>query len=289
MEKKASINASRLVMQSVMGQVHHPVSTRPYRMDDQGLGHVIPGVGGICYNVKIGDSVYGMACDHVEPGVSIQNPDDKENGALNTFACVGNVATVVSGDAKGDTGYVTGMHGGIEHVLVYFAPATLDKLIIGDKIQIRAQGQGMKITGFESTVHAMNLDPALFEKMGVTEQDGKLRVPVAAKVPAYLMGSGIGSASAYSGDYDIMTADRAEIKRLGLDTLRYGDIVLLENCDTSYGRGYLTGSATIGVVVHSDCVIIGHGPGVTSLLTAKTPVIEGVLTEGANIADYLGV
>jgi len=84
-----------------------------------------------------------------------------------------------------------------------------------------------------------------------------------------------------------MTADTEEIQRLGLDKLRYGDIVMLENCDTSYGRGYLTGAVTIGVVVHSNCTIMGHGPGVTTIMTAKTPIIEGVLSEGANLADLM--
>lgn len=286
---KAEINADRLVMQSVLGAVHHPVMARPYRMDNQGRGHVLPATGAITYNVKIGDSVFGMACDHVEPGVSLQNPDKIENAAFNTLACVGNEATVVTGDAKGDKGFVTGTHGGIEHVLAYFPRETLEKMVVGDKVQVRAQGQGMQIKGFEESVMAMNIDPKLFERLGITVQNGKLRVPVAAEAPAYLMGSGIGSATAMSGDYDIMTADWKEIKRQGLDKLRYGDIVLLKDCDTSYGRGYLGGAVTIGIVVHSDCIIIGHGPGVTTLLTAKTPVIEGVQTREANLADYMGV
>ncbi|GHU83150.1 DUF4438 domain-containing protein [Clostridia bacterium] len=286
---KATINRDRLVAQSVLGAVHHPTVAKVYRRDAQGYCHVLPSTGAITYNVKIGDSVFGMECDHVEPGVSLKNPDTTENAALNTLACVGNTATVVTGDAKGDKGFVTGTHGGIEHVLIYFPQETLEKLVVGDKIQIRAQGQGMKIAGFEDSVFAMNLDPNLFDKLGITVADDKLIVPVAARVPAYLMGSGIGSETAASGDYDIMTEDRAEIERLGLDKLRYGDIVLLENCDTSFGRGYLGGSVTIGVVVHSDCIIIGHGPGVTTLLTAKTPVIEGVVTAGANLAEYMGV
>ena len=286
---KAIINRERLVMQSIMGAIHHPLAARPYRQDMWGRGHVLPATGAITYNVKIGDSVYAMECDHVEPGVSIQNPDKTENAALNTLACVGNEATVITGDAKGSKGFVTGTHGGIEHVLVYFAADVLDKMAIGDKIQIRAQGQGMKIQGFEDTVMAMNIDPNLFDKLNITVENGKLRVPVAGMVPAYLMGSGIGSASAASGDYDIMTADKEEIIRQGLDKLRYGDIVLLKDCDTSYGRGYLTGAVTIGIVVHSDCIITGHGPGVTTLLTAQTPVIEGVLDPKANLADYMGV
>lgn len=276
-------------MQSVMGRIHHPTMSQAYRLNTLGMGHVFPSTGGISYNVKIGDSVYAMACDHVEPGVSIQNADNAENRALNTLACVGNQAVVISGEAKGDKGFVTGMHGGIEHVLVYFANETLEKMAIGDKIQIRAQGQGMKVCGFEDSIIAMNLDPNLFEKMNCTVVDGKLRVPVVAKVPAYLMGSGIGAGSASSGDYDIMTADKDELVKNGLDTLRYGDIVLLENCDNAYGRGYLGGAVTIGIVVHSDCIIMGHGPGVTTLFTAKTPVIEGVITKNANLADYMGV
>ncbi len=289
MAEKAVINREQLVMQSVMGAIHHPLAAQPYRMDTEGRGHVLPATGAITYNVKIGDSVYAMACDHVEPGVSIQNPDSNENAALNALACIGNVATVVTGDAKGEKGFVTGTHGGIEHVLVYFAADTLEKLVIGDKIQIRAQGQGMRVQGFEDAVFAMSLSPELFDRMNITMEGGKLRVPVAAKVPAYLMGSGIGSPSAYSGDYDIMTADRAEIARLGLDKLRYGDIVLLQDCDTSFGRGYLGGAVTIGVVVHSDCIITGHGPGVATLLAARTPVIEGVMDSRANLADYMGV
>ena len=33
----------------------------------------------------------------------------------------------------------------------------------------------------------------------------------------------------------------------------------------------------------------GHGPGVTALLTSRTPIIEGVISEHANLADVMGV
>lgn len=287
--QKAKINAARLVMQSVAGAVRHPSMGNPYRIDHEGVPHILPATGAITYNVKVGDSVYAMECDHVEPGVTVRNPDAQENAAFNTLSCIGNTAIVISGDAKGARGFVTGTHGGVEHVLCYFPEDALDKLAIGDRIQVRAQGQGMKIEGFEDTVFCMNLDPNLFEKMNIIVEDGKLIVPIAARVPAYLMGSGIGAGSAANGDYDIMTADHAEIARLGLDRLRYGDFVLLEDCDTSFGRGYLRGARTVGVVVHSDCVKMGHGPGVTTIFTSKTPVLEGRLEPHANLADYMGV
>ncbi|MBR6735310.1 MAG: DUF4438 domain-containing protein, partial [Oscillospiraceae bacterium] len=43
------------------------------------------------------------------------------------------------------------------------------------------------------------------------------------------------------------------------------------------------------VVVHSDCGMMGHGPGVTTLLTCKKPLIEGVVDEKANLAHYWNV
>ena len=58
------------------------------------------------------------------------------------------------------------------------------------------------------------------------------------------------------------------------------------DADTRYGRNFITGAITIGVVVHSDCILAGHGPGVTTLMTCKTPLIEAVIDEGANLADY---
>ncbi|MPM87948.1 hypothetical protein SDC9_135049 [bioreactor metagenome] len=84
-----------------------------------------------------------------------------------------------------------------------------------------------------------------------------------------------------------MTADMEEIKRLGLDKLKFGDIVLLQDCDNTYGVGFLKGSVSIGVVVHSDCVKSGHGPGVTVIMTSKESVIEGVIDESANIGNYM--
>ena len=57
------------------------------------------------------------------------------------------------------------------------------------------------------------------------------------------------------------------------------------DADTRYGRTYRTGSVTIGVVVHSDCILAGHGPGVTTLMTCKTRLIEPVIDPKANLAD----
>lgn len=282
-------NKGKLVMQSVKGKIHSPTMGSPYRISSEGRPMILPATGGITYNFQIGDTCMDLVGDHVEPGVSVRNEEQGENSALQILSCVGNTATVVSGEAKGEKGYVTGKHGGIEHLLVYFDDETLEKLKIDDEIQIKSWGVGLEIEGKED-IHCMNIDPDLFEKLGIVEnENGELEVPVTTVIPSCLLGSGIGSATASRGDYDIMTGDKSLNKKLGLDKLRFGDIVLLEDADNTYGRQHLNGAVTIGVVVHSDCVISGHGPGVTGLLSCKTNKLKGIIDENANIANYLGV
>lgn len=277
-------NKDKVVKISIQGKIHSPLGGA-YRIHHSGEPRILPATGGITYNVRIGDPCFGLAGDHVEPAVSIRNENKAESGALMTFSCVGNTAKVTSGDAKGTTGFVTGMHGGIEHVLIDFTEEEMEKMAIGDSILIKGYGQGLELLDYPD-IKLMSIDPDFFEKLPITENNGKIQVPVVAKVPAYLMGSGIGSSSAYTGDYDIMTADEAEIKRLGLDKLKFGDFVLLENCDNSFGRGYLGGAVSIGVVVHSDCIKAGHGPGITTIMTCKKPLIEGVIKADANLVTY---
>ena len=48
------------------------------------------------------------------------------------------------------------MHGGIEHVMIYFDEETLEDLAIDDKILVKAYGQGLAIEGYEDVaVHLL--------------------------------------------------------------------------------------------------------------------------------------
>lgn len=58
--------------------------------------------------------------------------------------------------------------------------------------------------------------------------------------------------------------------------------------DNRYGRAYRKGAVTIGIVVHSDCLLARHGPGVTTLMTCATSLIEPVIDANANIVELLG-
>jgi len=116
-----------------------------YDVGADGRARILPSVGGICLNVRVGDNAHSAVGDHIEPSVSVRAKDDRANVGFCVLACVGNKATVLSGDAKGETGVVTGKHGGIEHVMVDFNERVMAKMTIGDKIGIRAVGVGLEL------------------------------------------------------------------------------------------------------------------------------------------------
>jgi hypothetical protein len=290
-----AINKDDLVIQSVMGQVTNPVSAKnPYLVSSTGQPLVLPGIGGITYNVKVGDKAVGWAADHIEPGVSVKSREtemgstDISNYGLNLLACIGNEARVISGDAKGEAGCVTGKHGGIEHVLIDFDDDVLDRLAIGDKVQIRGWGLGLRLLDY-SEIKVANVSPDVLKRLPIEESQGKLRVPVTHVLPAAIMGSGLGAMHVYRGDYDIQMFDEETVKRHGLESLRLGDLVAITDADHSYGRTFRTGAVSIGILVHTDCVTSGHGPGVTTVFTSPTGRIEPVVSENANIAYYLRI
>lgn len=269
-----------------------PPKMRGWQVDRRGAPFILPSIGGITLNVQVGDPAFGWAGDHIEPGVSCtakaDKPFDFPNDMLQMYACVGNSARVISGDAKDARGVVIGHHGGSEHVIVDFPREAKDKMTYDDKILIHVKGQGLALSDYPD-IMLFNLDPDLLKKMDIKEVGGKLQVPVTTHVPAACMGSGVGQSHVANGDYDIMTGDPETIEKYGLDKIRFGDLVALLDHDNRYGRDYHQGAVSIGVVVHSDCKKAGHGPGVTTLMTCADPLIEPIIDPRASMADLLGI
>ena len=298
--RRVEYNSEELVMISVSGQISMPGMNRDvYQVTADGEAQVLPSVGGITYNFRVGDSAVRLAGNHVEPAVSIFNAgaDNDRNGhesrALNSLANIGNEVMVASGDAKGERGIVIGKHGGIEHIIVDFRQDEVyDKLVIGDVFQIRGYGTGMRLTNVED-VTVMNTGPKLLDAlnkngMGVTA-DGRLRIGVTHFIPAKIMGSGLGARQTYTGDYDIQFFDSQAIEEYDLASLRFGDVVAIIDADNTYGRVYRQGAITIGSVSHGRSDSAGHGPGVTTLFTSKDGLIEPYKKADANLAVLLDI
>lgn len=290
------INERDLVVAMVAGQIAHPVAQgNPYRIGYDGAARVLPGTGGIAVNQRIGDRCVGISGDHVEPGVALHNngrevigPRNGPNNALLTYACVGNLATVISGPCTGQRGLVTGKHGGVNHVLVDFPSRVLERLRIGDRIQIRSCGLGLRLPEFPG-VTVMNSAPELLRRWGIRQHQGRLSVAVTHRIPATLMGSGLGKNSALRGDYDIQIGDPELRRRFRLGRLRYGDFVAIVGSASGHGPSVRTGEITIGIVVHSDSTVSGHGPGVTPLLSARGQLLRLVSDVDANLAAVFDI
>jgi len=290
---KLKTNRNELVIQSVIGEISSPLSNpmNPYRISSEGEPMVLPGIGGITFNKRIGDSAIDLWGDHIEPAVSMKNTDKTTgtpaNAALNVMSCIGNRAQVVSGEAKDEWGRVTGKHGGIEHVLVDFTFKQMENMVIGDKIQVRSTGQGLKLLDFPD-IKVMNLDPDLLDVMGISgkKKSGKLSIRVTHTIPAMVMGSGLGKIHTYSGDYDIQMFDEETVEKYSMNTLRFGDIVAITDADHSFGRIYRAKSISVGVIVHSRSVLSGHGPGVATLFTSTKGYIDAEIDDDANLVNY---
>ena len=286
-------NADRLVSVSVMGQIASPgfpgLPAEPYRLDADGRPFLLPTYGGIVYNVSVGDSAYGWLADCIHPGVSIALKDDTGNRGLNILACVGNTAVVMSGQAQGERGIVTGKSGRFsEHVIIHFPKAVREKMAIGDKIIVRANGVGLELPDHPD-IRLKSCAPNVLENLEVTgNSEGKLSVPVVAVVPPFLLGAGAGLTSE-GGSLHIQTKDTAALAEAGLDRLRLGDVVALADYDSSWNHGYLRGAIGIGVIGQGDSPRAGYGPGVTLLMTSVTSGIAPVITPGVNLKELFNL
>ncbi len=279
-------NSDELVTMAVSGFISAPTLDRsPYRPDTEGNGRVLIGMSGIVYNARVGDPAYGWAGDHVEPGVSIAHPDDTVDHAMHYLACVGNEAFVGSGPASGARGVVTGEHA---RLLIDFTPEVLELLCVGDRIVIKTAGRGLRLLDFPSVL-VKKAAPNLIEAWGLRRSlGGKLQVPVVATIPAHMLGSGAELTPEFV-DQDLMTGDREALVEHGIDQLKLGDLVAVMDTDHRYGRGYRAGGVTIGLIMHGDSVMTGHGPGCQDMIVCVDGAIEPVIDPGANLVALLGI
>ncbi len=280
-------NKDRLVVTAVKGQIAHPQPSRYYLTTWDGKPKMAIGAAGINYTLNLGQPVFGWAAaDQVTVGVTTEGVgEERFRQAWLTQTAIGNEVRVLGGTARGEKGLVIGKFG--SYVLVHFTDEVKEKLAIGDELQVKAEGIGLAIEGFpEIFVHS--LSPAVLEKMAIRIRDGKLEVPVVKKIPAEIVGSGPGAGSLY-GHFSIQTCYPPDIKKYGLDELRFGDLVYLEDIECNYGKGYYRGAGTVAVVVSGPSDISGLGIGVTPVLSCQTGKLTYRLDREAGLARLLGL
>jgi hypothetical protein len=285
MNQELRWNLDELVDMAVTGQVSQPAMRRGgYVHWPDGVGVILPGMHGITYNARVGDRAFGWAGDHVEPGVSIANPDEQADYALHYLSCIGNEAEVVTGLARGARGVVTGEHA---RLLVDFPPEVLEEMTIGDTVQVRTRGRGLRLLSHPA-LEFKQTSPSLARALALETQGNKVTCPVAMELPPRIMGSGA-ELNAEFVDQDLMSGDRALMAELGIDQMRLGDLIGIRNVDHRFGRSYRDGWVAICLCIHGDSVMTGHGPGILTLITGPADLLDFHIEPETNIAHSLGI
>ena len=286
MKKKSLIsNVESLIQMAVAGYVSQPSFKNPgYIPNNDGKSVIYPGMFGVVNNVKVGDKAFGWAGDHIEPGVSIDSEHINEHFALHYMVCTGNKAIVRSGEAKGSIGIVTGEHA---RNLVHFEQKTLDKICVGDQIDIITHGRGLKLLDFPD-IELKKIDPNLLKSMNLKIVDKKVTVDVAMELPIRIMGSGAELNSEYV-DQDLMSGDRSLMKKLKIDQMRLGDLIVINHADHRWGRSFKKDYISIAICIHGDSVMTGHGPGIMTIMTGKRKNLGWKINKKANIKNILKV
>ena len=278
-------NEKKLIKMSIGGYVTQPSFKNPgYIPDNDGNSVILPGMYGVVNNVKVGDKAFGWNGDHIEPGVSIDSENINEHFALHYLVCTGNKAIVRSGEAKGKTGIVTGEHA---RNLIHFEQNILEKICVGDQIDIITHGRGLKLLDFPE-IEIKKIDPNLLKSMNFKVVNKKLIVDVAIELPIKIMGSGAELNSEYV-DQDLMSGDRSLMKKLKIDQMKLGDLIVINHADHRWGRSYKKDHVSIALCIHGDSVMTGHGPGIMTIMTGTKKNLGWRINKKANLKNLLKI
>lgn len=282
-------NENKLVKISVQGEVDNPhmspLPASPYMVSGDGQPMLIPMYGGLVYNIQLGDPAMGWAAELIQAGVSIKNKDNMANNALGVYACIGNKAIVMTGDAALSEGVVVGKSSRFaEHVVCSFDQEIVEKLTPEDQILIQAFGVGLELPDYKD-IMIKNLDPELLKRINLKEENGKLSFPVRAVFENKYGGAGAGFNS-NNRTVSIMVSQEI-LKEHEIDTLRFGDFVAINNWDSRFGHGFLREHITIGVVSQGNSFRTGYGPAITVIATGQRYSLSTFIDTTANLKRYL--
>ena len=281
-------NQDDLVRISVVGKVDQPrmpdVPALPYFVDSDGKAFLLPMYGGLIYNVRLGDSVDKWAAEMIQPGASIRNEVEGENAALRALSCLGNRARIVSGAAIGQTGVVTGKSGRfLEQVICDFSVETLNLMAPGDNVLVEAYGTGLQLIDYPE-IHLRSCSPLLLDSLGIHEEklgDG-FTLSVRHELPGEAAGAGAGLS-----EYGPIAIQMSIASSCLNNELCFGDLVLINDWDSTYSHGRFKERSSVGVVCQGNSLRGGHGPGVLVFMSGPSAELIPLISDEANIGTML--
>ncbi len=246
------------------------------------------GPGGMALNLKVGDSVFGWAVDHAAPCVSIVS--SRSQSPLPLLACLGNEARILSGEAKGTRGIITGISKAHGQVFIDFPDSIFEHISLEDTIQIRAFGQGLRLVDYEQVVLG-GVSPELLDKMKIEEdvQEHQLRIPVTAKISAQALVSASQQTLGLNLDLNLQYTDLEQIKEFQLEHLRLGDVVAIVDHPTRYQGRLQQEMVSIAIVTYTASSESDLGPGIQTIMTGTPEALSPFLHEDSNLGRYLNL
>ena len=102
------------------------------------------------------------------------------------------------------------------------------------------------------------------------------------------MGSGAELNSEYV-DQDLMSGDRQLMKKLKIDEMKLGDLIVINHADHRWGRSFKKDYVSIAICIHGDSVMTGHGPGIMTIMTGKKQYLGWSISRDANLKKILKI
>jgi len=249
--------------------------------DRQGRLVALPGSGGVAIGLHAGDPVGSAIGDHAIPGISL---DDLPGCGTHGLVCVGNRVRDISGATVGT---VAGKRGGLapgfldgQYIGVEASDDKLRDAVPGEDLVVETYGRGLSLNDFPQ-VGIVNCSPRALDTLRLKAEGDTLVIGIRARFSSVWAGPGLGSDS-WIGDLEV-----AMPENLLPSDLSYGDIVAFDNIDGRVSRFHREGYVTVGVVSHGPSPVVGHGVGVTVLLSGPVATLRVVHDGNATLASFL--
>ncbi len=289
------VETDRLVERALTAEiVNLTMITPPHGLTEQSSSRALP-LTGVTYNVKLGDPLFTRPHDFLEPGIIAAVCPDTVTGSgecpdVTRMCCPGNKVKIINSETHGLEGMVLSTDFGLSNaIIIDFPERVYQRVGSGKRIWIRSRGPGAWLTDYP-TIRLMNIDPDILPKLEI-QHAGKNRLmfPVCYFVPVNFFSPLRDDASSPHLLCRFNGNDQKNIDALGIENLRFGDFIAINDLDLSGGFNKKKGAVTIAIALLSPVRPWGIAFGAVAVFTCTAGKIVPVINPGSNLGRFLSL
>lgn len=289
------LNAEKWLEQGVCARVTNLVTVKPFYGKSGGISAEPLAACGLTLNVHLGDSIFGWGEGIIEPGIiAVAQREESETQAspinLSKVCCLGNKVKLLGEGAGGLEAIVIGASFALPGaILVDFPERLLQKVYTQGHFWILSRGKGLGLADFPS-VRIFGIDPECINKFEFQLLGrNRLLLPVTCFIPAdYFVPLTKDTPGLLPLCY-FNTAEKKEIEKLGIGSLRFGDIIAISDLDLTEGFKVKKGAISIGLVTLAPIPQWDIGVGINVILSCGEGKIVPVINPNANFGRLLTI